>query len=67
MFSYVAKCKYPGHESFYFYTKEMVIQNTNDVQDVLKEEVKRQWEKISPHPPPEILEIQVGFISLTWL
>lgn len=65
MFTYVAKCQYPGHESFYFYTQEMVVQNINDVQDTLREEVRRQWKKISPHTPPEIVEIKVGLLTLT--
>jgi hypothetical protein len=64
MFSYVAKCKYPGHEDFYFFTREMVIDDFNNVQDVLKDEVRKQWKKVSPHTPPEIIEILAGLITL---
>lgn len=60
--SWVAVCKYPGKDEFMFHSTAFVC-HWADLDRVAKEEVHNAWGKISPHDPPEIVNLIPGYLE----
>ena len=46
-----------------FYTKAFIVDHWSNLEAIAQEVVNKEWGKISPHPPPNIVELVPGHIE----
>ena len=63
LMGFVALCKYPGHNAYVFYSDEFHIEHWSDLETEGANKVKDQWAKISPHPPPDVIDYLPGALQ----
>ena len=63
MIVWSAICTYPDKKAFMFYTKAFIVDHWSNLEAIAQEVVNKEWGKISPHPPPNIVELVPGHIE----
>lgn len=61
--SWVAVCAYPGKDQFRFFSPAFVSAGWSSLDDEAREAVRDAWAKISPHDPPEIIDLIPGYLE----
>lgn len=60
---WTAVCAYPGHKQFRFYSPAFTVEHWADLEAAATNAVAAEWSKISPHPPPGIVELIPGYLE----
>ena len=60
---WTARCAYPGHSEFLFYSPSFVVASWADLDTAAQTAVAEEWAKISPYPAPPIVELIPGAMS----
>lgn len=60
---WTAVCAYPGHDQFRFYSPTFTVECWADLETTAADTVAAEWAKISPHPPPGIVELIPGHLE----
>lgn len=63
--NYTLKVRYKDKRDFYFYSPCFVAANLTEAIAVGKQILKQEWEKISPHEPPdELVDVLPGVMGV---
>lgn len=60
---WTARCAYPGRADFLFYSPAFVVDHWSELDQAARAAVTEAWAKISPHPPPDVIELIPGHLA----